>query len=509
MNLRLASALVLCLCPPAALAAQQPEGEVEAEPRGLVHNGPGAFQGYTLLSPINSRTIYLLDMQGEVVHRWETPTSPAGGVYLLDNGHLLRLGRIDDAPRFHGGGIGGVIEELDWDGNVVWSYRQADDYQILHHDIEPLPNGNVLAIAWEHRHRSDAIEWGRDPEHVGEEGMWPDAVLEIRPTPPEGGEIVWEWHAWDHLVQDFDPERTNHGEVADRPERIDINADHRDRPPLTEAQRAEREELDRQMRALGYAGGDEQPAVSVAGCCLDPDWLHVNSVDYLPEQDLIVLSSPNLGELWVIDHSTTTEEAAWTSGGRWGRGGDLLWRWGNPRSYGCGTDEDTRLFHQHDAQWLPGETGSELRLLVFNNGCGRAEGDYSSVEELVLPFDPEQGFVRAPGQAFGPTEPAWTYADGPAFYSSFLSSTQRLPGGNTLICSGVQGRIFEVTPAGRVVWDLESPYGGDVPAPESAGGAPTHALFRARRLARDHPGLAGLVPGLPESLSVGRSGSVR
>jgi hypothetical protein len=481
-----------------ALTGSASAQESESPPaprRGLVLNDPGAFQGYTLFAPLNSRTVFLLDMQGQVVHTWTTSTSPTGAVYLLDNGHLLRLGRVDDAPRFRGGGIGGVIEELDWDGSAVWTYKQADDYQILHHDVEPLPNGNVLAIAWEHRYRDDAVEWGRDPGHVGEDGLWPDAVLEIKPKRPEGGEVVWEWHVWDHMVQDLDPERTNHGEVADRPERVDVNADHRDKPPLTDAQRREQEELEKQMRTLGYAGGDEpeepgQPAMPRPPE-LNPDWMHTNAVDYLPEQDLIVLSTPHFCELWVIDHSTTTEEAGWSSGGRFGRGGDLLWRWGNPRNYGCGADSDRKLFYQHNPEWIAGSKPGELRLLVFNNGRERSDGDYSSVDELVLPFDPERGFSRAAGQPYGPSAPAWTYADKDTFYSPFISGAQRLPNGNTLICSGAQGRVFEVTPAGQVVWDFENPHGGDVMAPQNAGQAPPQALFRATRVALDHPGLAG------------------
>jgi Arylsulfotransferase (ASST) len=491
-QLVLATPVGLLLSLSSAALPQQNE-DSPAPRRGLVRNDPEAFQGYTLFAPLNSRTIYLIDMQGQVVHTWPTATSPTGAVYLLPSGHLLREGQVDGAPRFHGGGIGGVIEELDWDGKVVWTYKQADDAQIVHHDIEPLPNGNVLAVVWEHRYREDAIEWGRDPAHVGEEGMWPDGVIEIKPTRPEGGEVVWEWHSWDHLVQDFDRERTNYGQVSDHPERIDINADHRDKPPMTDAQRKEQEELERQMRALGYAGGDapDAPPKAPGQPDLNPDWLHTNAVDYLPEQDLIVISSPHLSELFVIDHSTTTEEAAWSSGGRFGRGGDVLWRWGNPRNYGCGADTDRRLFGQHNPEWIAGSKPDELRLLVFNNGGDRSDGDYSSADELVLPFDPAKGFPREKGQAFGPTEPAWSYSEKGAFYSGFISGVQRLPGGHTLICSGAQGRVFEVTPQGQVVWDFESPFGGEVAASPNAGQAPPQAIFRATRIAKDHPGLSG------------------
>ena len=156
--------------------------------------------------------------------------------------------------------------------------------------------------------------------------MWPDAVYEIQPTPPEGGEIIWEWHAWDHIIQDFDRTKANYGSVPDEPGKIDINADHRGRPAMTPEELRELKELEREMAALGYGGAasddeDEEPRRGTA-----PDWLHTNGIDYHPEYDLIVLSTPALNELWVIDHSTTTDEAAGDSGGRWKKGGDLLWR---------------------------------------------------------------------------------------------------------------------------------------------------------------------------------------
>lgn len=474
--------------PPQEGAARERPVE-EDLPRGLLRSETGAFQGYTLVSPLASKVVYLLDMQGEVVHRWETQYPPSA-VYLLPNGNLLRTGRVDENEVFRGGGICGQLQEIDWDGKVVWDYRMADEYRTSHHDVEPLPNGNVLLIAWEHRFREDAIAWGRDPEHVGEDGFWPDAVYEVKPIRPEGGEIVWEWHVWDHVVQDLDPEQQNHGDVSQHPGKVDINADHRDRPPITEEERREREELERQMRALGYVGGvDDAPRVIREGHA--PDWLHTNAIDYHPEHDLIVLSTPHLCELWVIDHSTTTEEAAWGSGGRWGKGGELLWRWGNPRNYGHGDDPDRQLFYQHDAQWIAGEKPGELRLTVFNNGGGRPGGDHSSVDELVLPFDPEKGFLREPGLPFGPSQPAWSYTDPPAFFSAFISGAQRLPNGNTLICEGAEGRVFEVTRAGEIVWDWRNPFEAEVKSPGRGGNAPPHALFRATRIAADDPALQG------------------
>jgi len=460
------------------------------EPRGLRVNAAGAFDGYTLVAPLNSTITYLIDMDGEVAHQWSTDSSP-GSNYLLEDGSLLRCGREDEDPRFRGGGIGGRIQRLAPDGTLLWHYQLANQDQHQHHDIEPLPNGNVLLITWERISAEDAVICGRDPEHVGLPGIWPDAVFEIRPTPPEGGEVVWEWHVWDHVVQDFDRERFNHGSVPERPGRLDVNYDHRDQPPMTAEDRRRQAELEEEMAKLGYLGGEEEdedaPPDQFGG-----DWLHTNAVDHDAQYDLIVLSSPQLCELLVIDHSTTTEQAASDHGGRWGRGGDILWRWGNPKNYGAGTEADQRLFYQHDPKWTRGP-GGDLRLTVFNNGGGRPDGDYSSVDELVLPFDPEHGFTRDPGEPFGPAEPTWSYSDGDSFFSAFISGAQRLPNGNTLICSGAPGRLFEVTRDGELVWDYRNSLGGEVDVPAHAGNAPKLALFRGTRLSRDHAGVRALL----------------
>jgi hypothetical protein len=472
-------------------------------PRGLLRNDPEAFDGVTLFSPLNSNDTYLIDMDGEVLHQWRTDSMTASGLYLMNDGTLLRAGREDHEPKFRGGGIGGRIQRLAPDGSVLWSYQLASENLWHHHDLEPLPNGNLLAIAWERLPREEAIRLGREPAQVGAAGLWADVVLEIRPTLPEGGEIVWTWRSQDHLIQDFDPQAAGYGSIPDHPGRIDVNADHRDQPPLTEEERRAAAELEEELAAIGYVGGaeDEEEVETDAGgpasseLDRDGDWLHTNAVAYQAEHDLIVLSTPNYCELWIIDHSTTTAEAAGSSGGRYGRGGDLLWRWGNPKNYGRGGEAERRLFYQHDPTWLS-YGGGALGLLVFNNGRGRPEGDYSysSVDELPLPFDPERGFTRAEDAPFGPEEPDWTYAPGREdFFSAFISGAQRLPNGNTLICSGAPGRIFEVTPSGLVVWDFKNPYGGEVEPPEHAGRAPPLALFRATRLPRNHPGVVALL----------------
>jgi hypothetical protein len=481
--------------------------------RGLRRSAPGASAGLVLFSPLRSRKTFLIDARGEVRHAWDSPHPPLA-VYLLEDGTLLRCGRIDDNPTFHGGGLGGRIQQLAKDGAVLWEYVLSDAQNSLHHDIEPLPNGNVLAIAWEHLARDEAIALGRDPAATHEQGWWPCWVLEIRPVRPSGGEILWEWHAKDHMVQDFDATKPGHGSVSDHPERIDVNADHRAEPALSAAERERMAQEAEELRALGYAGGDEDDAAPAGpdGGREPPrsgDWLHLNSIDYQPETDLVLLSAPELNEIWIVDHSTTTAEARGSRGGRYGKGGDLLYRWGNPRIYGHGTAADQRLFYQHQAEWIPPGLPGAGHVTLFNNGKGRPGKEYSSVEELRLPFDPARGFAREPGRPFGPAEPLWSYSSPDDFYSFFISGCHRLANGNTFVCSGKQGRFFEVSPAGEILWEFWNPHGGELemgmgraarpPGGPPGGGPPgggnpveKTSCFRATRLAPDHPGLAAL-----------------
>jgi hypothetical protein len=228
------------------------------------------------------------------------------------------------------------------------------------------------------------------------------------------------------------------------------------------------------------------------------DWLHANGIDYNPELDQIVLSLRQFSELWVIDHSTTTAEAAGHSGGNSGKGGDLLYRWGNPQAYGAGDASDQKLFVQHDAQWIEPGLPGEGNILVFNNGDGRPEGNYSSVDEIVPPADSSGNYSLTSGQAYGPVEPTWTYvAPNPTdFFSLFISGAQRLPNGNTLIDDGMHGTLFEVTSEGTIVWKYVNPVTSAGPL---AQGDPVagNFVFRAYRYAPDFPGLEGmdLTPG--------------
>lgn len=426
----------------------------------------GPMEGYILIAPLRSTETYLLNNDKQVVHRWTSKYPPAASVYLLENGDLYRCCRDPDFKHFHGGGIGGILERYSWDGELLWSFRYASEGYCTHHDIAPLPNGNVLMIAWERKSKDEAIAQGRDPKLL-QADLWPDHVIEVQQDGPTSGKIVWEWHMWDHLVQDFDREKPNYGVVYEHPELIDLN-NIGSTPPATP------EEL-RKLRAVGYTGGgggDDDKNRRIGS-----DWMHTNAIDYNPELDQIALSAKHFSEVWIIDHSTTTAEAASHRGGKGGKGGDLLYRWGNPWAYKSGTAADKILFDQHDVRWiLPGHPGAG-HITAFNNGQGR---DYSSVVEIAPPIDQDGEYILNDEGRFGPDALTWEYTAEPKkdFYSSFISGAVRLPNGSTMICEGATGRFFEVNSLGHKVWEHKSTLGGEL----DMDGHPSDVEKEARKL---------------------------
>lgn len=428
---------------------------------GLLYRERGSFDGYTLISPMSAKNTWLVDPRGRVVHTWTSQYAPGQSAYLLPNGNLLRCGKVTK-PSTPSGGDGGIVEEFDWDNNLVWSYTLSTSTEILHHDIARMPNGNTLMLVWDFKTSQEAIAAGRDPNLLKDGHLWPDKIIEVKPTGKTTGTTVWQWHPFDHLVQDYDSTKANYGDPAKHPELIDINY-----------------------------------APNPIG-----DWMHSNAIDYNPKLDQIVISVRSFDEFWIIDHSTTTAEAAGHTGGRSGMGGDLLYRWGNPLAYRAGTSKDQRLFKQHDVHWIPDGLPGAGNILVFSNGQGRPEGSYSTVDELVLPAVDSKANYPMAGSVWGPAAAFWSYkAPVPTtFYSEFVSGAQRLPNGNTLVCGGWLGRVREVDSKGTALWEYFNPVAADVSGTQGdVIGTRVNGVFRAPRYAPDHPALKGrnLVPGEP------------
>lgn len=395
---------------------------------GLMINDPGVAPGYTFFSPQSNGTMYLIDNNGELVHSWPGAGSTSGGYYLMPNGDIVHGIDLHD-PWFAVPGRGGRLQRRDWDNNVVWQFDYSDSTHCPHHDVEALPNGNILAIAFEYKDAAEAIAAGRNPGLLVNGDLFPDTILEFQPIGADSAVIVWEWHVWDHLVQDFDSTKANYGVVSDHPELVDINY---------------------------VAGGNG-----------NHDWNHSNAVDYHANFDQIVLSVNSFSEWWIIDHSTTTAEAAGHSGGNRGKGGDILYRWGNPEAYGRGTTADRHDYRQHNVHWIEeGLTGAG-RIMIFNNGNGRpVASPYSSFEEIVTPVGPGGSYGEpAPGQPWGPDTAAVILTSTPpdSIYSQNTSGAHRLPNGNTMVCEGVAGTFWELTPSGTTVWKYVCPVNGAGP----------------------------------------------
>lgn len=438
---------------------------------GLFKNDTSkVFNGYTLFAPKQYTSTYLINNEGRIIHQWTASKYPPGqSVYLLENGHLLRS-CMTKGKLSSGGGEGGRVEEYDWDDNLVWSLDFSTDTYMQHHDIRRLPNGNILMLVIEKKTTAECLAAGFNPAkyqpEIAAKGiMLPDYVVEIKPSYPVGGTVVWEWHTWDHLIQDFDATKSNYGAVKSHPELVDCDGDGKNLPAF---------------------------------------WNHINSIDYNPELDQIALSVRGNSEVWIIDHNTTTEAKS-HSGGKRGKGGDLLYRWGNPICYGGGTAKDQRYYQQHDVEWVkPGYPGAG-NLTCFNNGLGR--GNYSTVDEFTPAVDANGNYNTIAGTALAPANFTWTYKGTTAepMYSENISGAYRLPNGNTLICSGTIGRFLEVTSASEIVWEYICPVQQD--GPITQGTAPDidaaredetmNSVFRVYKYPVDYAAFAGknLTPG--------------
>ena len=318
-----------------------------------------AWPGFTLFALYQSAgsTVYLIDLEGKVVHTWQMPY-PAQYGRLTERGTLFYNGKTpESSDRFISGKpykIGAVME-VDWHGRVLWEVQHPDH----HHDGILLRNGNVLLLCLVQLPRElvPKIKGGMPrTEHHGD--MYGDYLVEMTTE----GRIVWEYRTWEHL----DPET----------DRITAIQEPRD------------------------------------------EWTHGNGLAELPNGDIVV-SFRTISTVIIIDRKT----------------GNIIWKLGAPPL--CG---------QHAPTPLPNGN-----LLIFDNGPHRL--DYSMPFSRVIEVDVATKQI------------VWKYQEKREyeFFSPRISNAQRLPNGNTLICEGDFGRLFEVTREGEVVWEYVNPYFGDGP----------------------------------------------
>lgn len=354
---------------------------------------------YTFYATQNSTAAKLVDTTGSVFKTWALSSSTAYSAYLLPGDTILQTVRYQSGTVGQGG-ITGKVRKINWAGTTVWEYAVSSSTTQMHHDVCAMPNGNVLLIVYESKSAS--------PTTVGSSSsmtVWSEKVMEIHPTGSTTGTVVWEWHLWDHLCQSTSPSVTSTyvTNVSEHPELFNVNYN------------------------------------------LKQDWFHMNGIDYNPQLDQIVLSSHEMDEVYVIDHSTTTAEAATHAGGNSGKGGDFLYRWGNPATYGLSSTGNNSGFNViHDAHWIPSSNALYPNYLcAYNNNSG------GSVK-VALWNPPYNGYnynytagsIVGPTVVINPTIPSFSAQD--------MGNSQQLDNGNELVCNP-GGSVYEVSPSGTTL----------------------------------------------------------
>ena len=435
-----------------------------------------AQNGYTLFAA--SGRSYLIDMEGYVVKQWNIGTNPR----LLANGNIL------DATKSDPSGFGG-FQELDWNGNVVWTYTEKRSNYFPHHDWTRIYNKKLKAyttiyIANKNVPRDSVLAAGANPANGTYTDVQMDALVEVDST----GTVVWEWWFFNHIIQDFDATKPNYvgtgKTVANYPNKININ---------------------------------------MPGNPLKSDWLHCNSIDYNDSLGQIVTNSVQ-GEFYIIDHDNTfiagnpTGSIALAAS----NAGDFLYRFGDPARYNQGTSAainstgNKQIGGSHDVHWIkPGLPGAG-NIQIFNNGEYLGERVSQSYIFEVNPYYNSAkvntgAYVNPPAAGYY----TWTYANKDAmkanklisnqvvwiyaskndqdFYSTIGGSEQRFPNGNTLICSDTQGHFFEVTAGDTtIVWEYINPVTTDGIKTVITDQYPMYnSVFRAYRYISDYPAFNG------------------
>ena len=361
---------------------------------------------------------YLLNNNLDQIYNWNHIQSTVGTSYLIPDRSIIVQLRCEHSFGFSHGPIGGRFQKINFDEEVIWDFSYFNDEYHPHHDFEPLPNGNILIIAWEKKSQLELEEAGR--VNINNQ-FWPLKIVELMPIGVDSAIVVWEWHLWDHLIQDVFPNSDNYGDISSNPQLLDINLVEMNNPN-------------------------------------NGDWLHTNAIDYSSELDQIAFSSRFLDEVFIIDHSTTTFEASTHSGGNSGQGGDFLYRWGNPQNYGRGGDEDKVLNDQHGVNWIDDSYIGAGNLLIFNNNPTDPTGQdhslgNSSILEIVTPLLTDYNYEIDDVNAYLPEESIWSYGGDSSFYSHFQSGSYRLKNGNTFSTVSQEKYLFEINTENEIVWE--------------------------------------------------------
>jgi hypothetical protein len=423
---------------------------------GALVNTPEAMDAYTFFSVTFGRKSYLIDNCGEVIRDWDHQFRAGLAGYMLPDGRILRTSSINH-PRISQTSQGGLLEIYGWDGDLEWSYDFTDNIRTQHHDIVYMENGNILVLAWEFIDDDEVVELGRDLTRFNRRDLYGEAVYEIKPVGVDDAEIIWEWHLRDHYVQDYDPTKLNYvTDIGDHPRKYDFNY-------------------------FGFSAWSTT------------DWTHCNALDYNAERDEVLINCRGGNEFWIIDHSTTTAQAATDTGGTRGHGGDFLYRWGNPGAYKKGNNGDIKLFGAHGLEWIPNDRPYGGSIVAFNNGLPRPAGNFSTVEVVTPAMDEDGNYLMDTDGIFMPEDAVYTYtASGNprSFFSNYQSNAYFLANGHLFTNRGDYGHFVELDSNEQVVWEYINPAGASGPAQQ--GQYPqSSSVFTATRLPANHSAFDG------------------
>ena len=393
----------------------------------LLYDQDKTCDGYTLFAATYSKKTYLMDNTGQIIHTWKSKYNAGLHAVLLDNGNLLRAGSVPPFPLVTGG-MGGIVEEIDWDGNVVWQYKLANKNEFSHHTFYRMPNGNTLLIAFERVSQKKAAKLGRkelfDKVVVGKKehkDFWIDFIREVNPK----GKTVWEWHMTDHMGQG--------------PDKLNINY------------------------ALPKGAGLKNNTY---------DWSHLNTVFYLPKTDQILINSRSMSEFYLINHKTGKIEYRW--------GNDTAW---DPKAKkpGFSSDGDQKVFGSHCV--TPMKNG---HFLIFDNGTERPTRQNSRVIE----FDPKTNTIVWEYKSISPNSFMSNYQGSVQRLPNGNTLITSSNNGHIFEVTKDKKVVWEfVNPIFMGKAKIEMKDDQDVVPP--ARGLALNAVHRAYKYPEDHPAFAG------------------